>query len=85
VPQALTVREFGGPEAPVVEERAELAPGAGEVVVDLRASALNRRDLRVIAGGWPGVSAPVSPARMVRGSCARSAPACRAWRRATRS
>ena len=61
MPQALTVREFGGPEAPVVEERAELEPGAGEVVVDLRASALNRRDLRVIAGGWPGVSAPLVP------------------------
>jgi NADPH:quinone reductase-like Zn-dependent oxidoreductase len=61
VPQALTVREFGGPEAPVVEDRPELEPAAGEVVIDLRASALNRRDLRVIAGGWPGVTPPLVP------------------------
>jgi zinc-binding alcohol dehydrogenase/oxidoreductase len=61
VPQALVVREFGGPEALGVENRDELVPGPGEVVVDLRASALNRRDLRVIAGGWPGVTAPLVP------------------------
>ena len=61
MPQALVVREFGGPEAPALEERPELVPGPGEAVIDLRASALNRRDLRVIAGAWPGVSAPVVP------------------------
>jgi NADPH:quinone reductase-like Zn-dependent oxidoreductase len=61
MPQALVVREFGGPEAPVLEERPELVPAAGEVVVDLRAAALNRRDLRVISGQWPGVPAPVVP------------------------
>ena len=38
-----------------------LAAGPGEVVVDLRAAALNRRDLRVIAGGWAGVTAPFVP------------------------
>ena len=61
VPQAVVVREFGGPESMVVEHRAELVPGPGEVVVDLRAAALNRRDLRVIAGGWPGVTVPLVP------------------------
>jgi NADPH:quinone reductase-like Zn-dependent oxidoreductase len=55
------VREFGGPEALAVEERPVLHAGPGEVVIDLRAAALNRRDLRVIAGGWPGVKAPVVP------------------------
>jgi zinc-binding alcohol dehydrogenase/oxidoreductase len=61
VPQALTVREFGGPEALVAEDRPGLHPGVGEVVIDLRAAALNRRDLRVVAGGWPGVGVPVVP------------------------
>lgn len=61
MPQALVVREFGGPEAAALEDRPELVPGPGEVVIDLRAAALNRRDLRVIAGAWPGVSAPVVP------------------------
>jgi zinc-binding alcohol dehydrogenase/oxidoreductase len=58
VPQALTLHEFGGPEALVLEDRPVLHPGPGEVVIDLRAAALNRRDLRVIAGGWPGVTLP---------------------------
>ena len=61
MPQAVVVREFGGPEALVVADVAELVPAAGEVVIDLRAAAYNRRDLRVIAGGWPGVSAPLVP------------------------
>jgi zinc-binding alcohol dehydrogenase/oxidoreductase len=61
MPQAIVVREFGGPEALVVEQRPELVPGPGEIVIDVRAAALNRRDLRVVAGGWPGVSAPVVP------------------------
>ena len=61
MPQALVVREFGGPESLRVAEVPELVPAPGEVVVDLRAAALNRRDLRVVAGGWPGVTAPVVP------------------------
>jgi NADPH:quinone reductase-like Zn-dependent oxidoreductase len=55
------VHEFGGPDVLVVEDRPDLHPEPGEVVVDLRAAALNRRDLRVIAGGWPGVEAPLVP------------------------
>jgi NADPH:quinone reductase-like Zn-dependent oxidoreductase len=61
MPQALVVREFGGAEALVVADVEVLVPAPGEVVVDLRAAALNRRDLRVVAGGWPGVSAPLVP------------------------
>ena len=61
MPQAILVREFGGPESLAVEHRGELVPGPGEVVIDLRAAALNRRDLRVVAGGWPGVTVPIVP------------------------
>ena len=61
MPQALVLREFGGPEALLIGDVPELVPAPGEVVVDLRAAALNRRDLRVVAGGWPGVSAPLVP------------------------
>jgi len=61
VPQAVVVREFGGPENLVVSDVPELVPAPGEVVVDLRAAAVNRRDLRIVAGGWPGVTAPVVP------------------------
>jgi zinc-binding alcohol dehydrogenase/oxidoreductase len=61
MPQAAVVREFGEPDALVMEARPELVPGPGEVVIDLRAAALNRRDLRVVAGGWPGVTTPIVP------------------------
>ena len=57
------MREFGGPESlSCSEDVPELAARPpGEVVIDLRAAAFNRRDLRVIAGSWPGVSAPLVP------------------------
>ena len=42
-------------------DRPNLVPEANEIAVDLRASALNRRDLRVTAGLWPGVTAPIVP------------------------
>jgi NADPH:quinone reductase-like Zn-dependent oxidoreductase len=61
VRQALVVREFGEPETLRIADVQELVPAPGEVVIDLRAAALNRRDLRVVAGGWPGVAAPVVP------------------------
>jgi NADPH:quinone reductase-like Zn-dependent oxidoreductase len=63
----LTLHEFGGPEALVLEDRPVLHPGPGEVVIDLRAAALNRRDLRVIAGGWPGVTLPLVPGSVAAG------------------
>ena len=85
MPQALVVREFGGPEALVVADVPELVPAPGEVVVDLRAAALNRRDLRVVAGGWPGVSAPLVPGSDGAGVVRALGPASAGSRRATRS
>jgi NADPH:quinone reductase-like Zn-dependent oxidoreductase len=61
MPQAVVVREFGGPEVLAIERRPELVPGPGEVVIDVRAASLNRRDLRVVVGGWPGVTVPIVP------------------------
>jgi zinc-binding alcohol dehydrogenase/oxidoreductase len=61
MPQAMVVREFGGPDSLVLEGRPELVPRPGEVVIDVSAAALNRRDLRVVAGGWPGVQTPLVP------------------------
>lgn len=43
----------------VVEERAELAPGPDEVVVRLKAAALNRRDYWITQGLYPGIEPPV--------------------------
>ena len=43
----------------VLEERDELVPGAGQVVVQLRAAALNRRDFWITQGMYPGIKLPV--------------------------
>ncbi len=43
----------------VLEERDELVPGAGQVVVQLRAAALNRRDYWITQGKYPGIKLPV--------------------------
>ena len=52
---AVTIRSHGGPEAVLVEEVARPAvEGADDVVVSLRAAALNHLDLFVVAG-LPGV------------------------------
>ena len=61
MPKAVVAHEFGGPQSLVLEDRPELVPGPGEIVIDVRAAALNRRDLRVVAGGWPDVQTPLVP------------------------
>ena len=59
--RAVTVETFGSPTDLVVRELADLVAGPGEVVVKIRAAALNRRDVRVISGGWPGCETPLTP------------------------
>ncbi len=44
-----------------LEQRGDLRPGAGEVVVALKAAALNRRDYWIVQGLYPGVQTPVIP------------------------
>lgn len=48
--QAVIIREHGGPEVLRLEVHPDPSPGAGEVVVELRATALNRRDTYIRAG-----------------------------------
>jgi putative PIG3 family NAD(P)H quinone oxidoreductase len=43
----------GGPEALVVTERPDPAPGPGELVLDMRATAVNRADTLQRQGGYP--------------------------------
>lgn len=44
-----------------LEERPDLHPSPGEVVVALRAAALNRRDYWITQGQYPGIKTPVVP------------------------
>ena len=41
-----------------LQERADLTPGPGEVVVQLKAAALNRRDYWMTLGMYPGIELP---------------------------
>ncbi|WFE37460.1 NAD(P)H-quinone oxidoreductase [Micromonospora sp. WMMD998] len=51
--RAITISEPGGPEALVWAEVPDPEPGPGEVVVDVRASAVNRADLLQRQGHYP--------------------------------
>lgn len=42
-----------------IEERSDLVAGEGQVVVDLKSSALNRRDYWITQGMYPGIELPV--------------------------
>lgn len=57
--KAIVLRELGGPETLKFEDVADPTPGAGEVVVRLRAAALNHRDVWIRKGMYAGVKLPV--------------------------
>ncbi|ALE75415.1 MULTISPECIES: NAD(P)H-quinone oxidoreductase [unclassified Pseudonocardia] len=51
--KAITLAEYGGPEQMAWEEVPDPVPGAGEVVLDVVASAVNRADLLQVQGNYP--------------------------------
>lgn len=55
--KALTLRQVNA--ALVFEDRAEPHAAAGEILVRLKAAALNRRDFWITRGKYPGVTTPV--------------------------
>lgn len=57
--KAIVLRELGGPEKLTLEEVADPSPGPGEVVVRLRAAALNHRDVWIRKGMYAGIKLPV--------------------------
>jgi zinc-binding alcohol dehydrogenase/oxidoreductase len=59
--KAMVLRELGGPDQLSYEDVPEPEPGSGEAVVRLRAAALNRRDVFVTYGQYPGARAEALP------------------------
>lgn len=55
--KALTLKQIKSPLE--LEERADLSPGDGEAVVELKAAGLNRRDYWITQGLYPGIQPPV--------------------------
>jgi len=60
--KAIRLHELGGPENLSYEDVNDPELGSGEVVVRLRNAALNRRDIFVTQGMYPGVTPDVLPA-----------------------
>jgi NADPH:quinone reductase len=50
--RALVCTAYGPPESLVIEQRADPAPGPGEVLVDIRAAGINFPDVLMIAGQY---------------------------------
>ncbi|MFQ5895613.1 MAG: zinc-binding dehydrogenase [Nitrospinota bacterium] len=51
--KALVARELKGIESLRMEDYPDAKPGPGEVVIGVRAAALNGRDVRIVAGRYP--------------------------------
>src|ERR671910_1228956 len=59
--KAMVLHELGGPEKLSYEDFPEPEPGSGETVVKLHAAALNRRDVFVTRGQYPGAKPEALP------------------------
>ena len=59
--KAIRLHEIESPEKLVYEDVPEPEPGPGEIVVRLRAAALNRRDVFVTRGMYPGAKPDALP------------------------
>jgi zinc-binding alcohol dehydrogenase/oxidoreductase len=60
--KAMVLHEIGGPEKLSYEDAPDPEPGPGESVVRLHAAALNRRDVFVTRGQYPGAKPEALPA-----------------------
>jgi len=56
--KALILQQLGGPEQLRIDEIVTPEPGPGQVRVRLRAAALNRRDVWITLGQYPGIRLP---------------------------
>jgi len=59
--KAMVLHELGGPDSLSFEDAPGPEPGSGETVVRLRAAALNRRDVFVTRGQYPGAKPEALP------------------------
>ena len=59
--KAMVLHELGGPDSLSFEDAPDPEPGLGETVVRLRAAALNRRDVFVTRGQYPGAKPEALP------------------------
>ncbi|NJP30430.1 NAD(P)H-quinone oxidoreductase [Micromonospora thermarum] len=78
--RAITIPEPGGPDALVWAEVPDPEPGRGEVIVDVRASAVNRADLLQRQGLYPPPpGAPAYPGLECSGVVSATGPDVTGW------
>jgi zinc-binding alcohol dehydrogenase/oxidoreductase len=58
--RAVRLHDVGGPQNLRLEDVPVPVPGQGEVLIRLRAAALNRRDVFITQGLYPGIALPVT-------------------------
>lgn len=59
--KAIVLRDLGSPDHLRLEEVADPKPGAGQVIVRLKAAALNHRDIWIWKGLYAGIKLPCIP------------------------
>lgn len=59
--RAIVLHEVGGPQKLLVEEMDAPVAGPGEILVGVHYAALNRRDVFISQGLYPGITFPVVP------------------------
>src|SRR5437868_11258190 len=57
--RAIVLTALGDPDNLKLEQRPDLRPGPGEVVVKLHAAALNHRDVWIRRGQYAGIKLPI--------------------------
>src|SRR2546429_4450928 len=72
--KAIVLHEVCEPEELRLEEVPDPTPGPGEVLVRLRAAALNHRDLYICRGQYPGLRFPIVPGSDGMGEIAAAGP-----------
>jgi zinc-binding alcohol dehydrogenase/oxidoreductase len=77
--RAIILRDFSGPSGLAWDTWDDPVPGPGEVVVQIRAAALNRRDLYATFGQYPGLTVPAIPGSDGAGVISAVGPEVAGW------
>ncbi len=56
--KAVRLNEIGGPQNLRIESIPDLTPGQGQILVNIKRAALNRRDVFITQGLYPGIELP---------------------------